>query len=74
MAEIREPPRRHHIQIEHKGRVYKGRYAEEAGGVTVFYALLSKWAMLYSGSPEHIATLLLRELIDKWERGEDPQK
>jgi len=66
--------KQHVIQIEYKGKVYKGRYAEEAGGVTVFYALLSKWAMLYSAGPEHIAMLLLRELVDEWERGLEPKK
>jgi hypothetical protein len=74
MARKREPPKRRDIEIEYGGKVHRGQYVEGAGGVTVFYESLEKWAMLYSAPAEHIAPVLLRELVREWLKKRESKK
>ena len=69
MARKKQPAQRHEIFMEHNGKTYRAHYYVESGVVTVEAmsgdAAVAKLTTQIGGSTaEHVARMLLREMID----------
>jgi len=51
------------VQIEHKGRTYRGRYSIVGSVVTVTWSLQSRSTRIGGSAPAVLAKMLLKELI-----------
>ena len=69
MARKKQPQQRHEISMTHNGKTYRAHYYVESGVVTVEVmsedAAVTKQTTQIGGSTaEHVALMLLREMID----------
>ena len=63
MPSSQRPPADDEVQVEHKGKTYRGRYSVTGGVVTVTWSLLSRSTQIGGSAPAVLARMLLKELI-----------
>jgi hypothetical protein len=63
MPSSQRPTADHEVQVEHKGKTYRGRYSVTGSVVTVTWSLLSRSTQIGGSAPAVLARMLLKELI-----------
>jgi len=63
MSSSQRPAADREVQIEYKGKTYRGRYSVTGSVVTVTWSLESRSTQVGGSAPAVLARMLLKELI-----------